>query len=901
MTDPDPGLSDAHNTDRFDVFLCFTRADPEGTARMAEIGTALRDAGLRVFRGAVTDEFAPVTRELADAIAGSRVVLVYYSRVLPAGAVCRWALTAAFAAATRHGDPADRVLAINPEADSRHIAPGEPADAAFFTGPVTPRTLPILVERVRRKVADTVRPLGAGNRTRERQPPPRITGRHRELWTVHNGLRARSVLMVRGLPGVGKTALAEQYAHLFHDSFDGGVLRLGPFGHHAPEEMLPQFHLALARVAGERLGADLSGMDFDRLRDHVAGRLTAAGHRVLVLIDDVPAGLPSNVLDRLMLPAPEVSTVLTGRVGRSSWDVEALDLAGLPPDEGLRLFGEYRAPADDAEREAVLRLLDRCGGHPITLRAAASAARHWPGRLGDLAFATCPDTAPRAIRDLLAGFEPVAAGIVRLGGLLAPVPFPVEFARDVLGSAVEGDFADAVDELTEQGFASCVDGGLRLQPLVAEVAKTGPEAGGLAEAAAKALLRLLSDESTGYRDFLLQHARCLAEHTAAPHRIRLLRPIAATHEKYGDPLAAGEVHAMILATEGATSTDFATAARVEIACGLYPEAEGHARRALLLAGTDGERYAAGLIAAQAFDCQGDYDAGDRVFWREYDGRFPGRPEDRLPAVVASAQALRLRGRPRESVATLDAILPELRDAPPGPVRDDLLPSALLEYARALLLDDHPRQAGQVAAEVAAAFHANGRERHPRCTEAELLRAEATVNLDLRDLGADPDLRELERRYGAESPQALIVAAMADRALLVLGQPEQALRALSATERTVLRVLGGEHPLLYRIRHGMAQAHGQLREFDRQADLLEEILRPQIRLLGLSHPETLESRLDLGLALAFSGRDQRAQELVDGAADAILAAPGIATELSARAIAAKRAIRLPPRPLRSGRS
>lgn len=817
--------------DRFDVLLCCTAADPDGVARMGEVEAALRDAGLRVFRDTAGGE---VTRATADVLANSRAVLVHYSRP-------------------------GRVHVLDPESCGEH---GDPRDSAA------------LVELVLRKVADARRPPGAGSR---------LVGRYRELSAIHHGLRARPALVVRGLPGVGKTALAERYADLFQDAFDGGVLRLGPFGHHAPEEVPPQYHLALARAAGDLLGTDMTGMDFDRLRTHVADRIGAAGHRVLVLVDDVPAGLPPDLLDRLLLPAPEVSTVLTCRAGRSPWDVETLDLAGLSPAEGLRLFIEHRAPADEAGREAALRLVEHCDGHPIAVRANAF--------LGAVAGT---DTAPPAVRALLAGLGPVAARIVRLAGLLAPVPFPPGIALDVLGAG--HGFPEAVDELLTWGLASLVDGWLRIQPLVTEVAGLDP--GNLPESAAESLLELLSDDRTGYRDLLLQHARSLAEHTGAAYRIRLLRPIAAAHERHRDFFAAGEIHAMILTTEGVTSDDFVAAARVEIACGLYPEAARHARRALLSADTDDLRYAAGLVAARAFDCQGDYDAGERIFWH--------RPlvvgEARLPVVVAGAQAMRLRGRPREAVASLGAILPELDALPHGSSREELLASALLEYARALLLDDRPRQARDVAAEVIAASRAAGRPRHFRCAEAELLWAEATVALDLRDLDADRTvLRELAHRYGQrhgpESAVALTAAAMADRALLIPGQSERALRALSATERTVIRVLGGDHRLRYRVRHGMALAHGHMREFGRQAELLEEIVPPQIRLLGTLHPETLESRLDLGLALAFSGRDQyrRATELVDGAADDIVATLGSAANLSEKAIAAKRVLRGTPVP------
>ncbi|MEV6909284.1 toll/interleukin-1 receptor domain-containing protein [Amycolatopsis sp. NPDC051071] len=901
MTDPDPGLSDAHTTNRFDVFLCFTRADPEGTARVAELGEALRAAGLRVFHDTVADEDAPVTGELADAVAGSRVVLAYYSRTLPADHKCRWQVTAAFVAARRHGLAADRVLVVNPEPDSGHIALSELAGANFFSGPVTAGTMPDLVERVRRKVAEAGHPLGAGNRT----PGQGVAGRHRELWAIHNGLQAarsprrtthsRRALMLRGLPGMGKTVLAEQYAHLFRGDFGGGVLRLGPFGHHAPEEVLSQFHLALARVAGDRLGIDVSGLDLDRLREHVADRISAAGEKVLVLVDDVPPGLPPNVLDRLLLPSPEVSTLLTGRTGRSSWDVATVELAGLPADEGLQLFREYHEDTEDTEREAALRLVDRCDGHPVTVRANAVTSPRSPGAVDD---PSRPETAPQAIRELFTRLGPLATTVVRLGSLLAPVPFPLGFAGEVLGFDGEREIAEAIDEPVARCVVSRVDGGLRLEPLVAEVARAELEPDDLHARAAAVLPRYLSDERARYRDFLLQHARTLAERASAAHRIRLLRPIATAHEKQRDPQAAGEIHAMILATEGAANSDFTAAARVEVACGLYGEALDHARHGLLLAGTEDERYAARLIAAQALDCRGDYDAADRMFWRAFDDLPPSRREDRPAAVVAAAQAFRLRGLPRESIALLDVILPGLRDT-----ASDLLPSAMLEYVRALLLDDRTQRARQVAAEVVAAFRATGRERHPRCTEAELLRAEATVTLALRDLRPEErrsatELRELEgicrKRHGSENPLTLTVAAMAARALLGLGKPEQALSELSTIEQTVLRVFGREHGLRYRIRHGMALAHGQLGEFGRQADLMEDLLPAQIRLLGSRHPETLESRLDLAIALVFGGRGdyRRATELLDDAADDIVATLGTDAGLSARAIAAKRAIRLP---------
>ncbi|MFG1648019.1 TIR domain-containing protein [Amycolatopsis sp. NPDC049252] len=893
MTDPDPGLPVSRAADRFDVFLCSARA-AQDDAVAERIEEALLAGGLRVFRPARIDDFDKIDGETADAIAGSRVLLACYSRLLPTRYACQWELTAAFAAARRHGNPADRVLVLNPESGTAHVAPAELVGARFFTGPVTTATLPDLVAKVRRKVAATDGPLGAPT---GRPAPGRPVGRYPALWAVHGALfpggtaNARPVAVVRGLAGVGKTALAERYAALFHDAFPGGVIRTGPFGHHDPDDFLAQFHLGLARAAARRLGTDVSGLDLDRLRALLADRIGAAREKVLVLVDDVPAGLPPAVLDRLVLPSDHVRTLVTGRSG--PWAAATVDLAGLTPEESVRLFSEFRAPAGDVERAAVLRFADRCDGHPITLRATAFTVRHRSHALTGEVLDALPDTAPQAVRDLLVVLGGQARELVRLGAVLAPVPIPLALASEVLGG-----IEDAAAELVTRGLATENADGLRFQALTLDVARTESAADDLPARAAEVLLTWLA-AGRGPRDFLLQHARVVAE-SAPAQRVRLLRPIAAAHEAQGDPATAGEVHAVILSTGEGTSADYTGAARVEIACGLYAEAVGHAREALALAGGDAELHAAGLTAAQALDCQGDYAEADRTFWRPAGDRLPENGEERYRFAAAAALAHRLRGRPRDAVALLEPVLTEVRDAP-----GELAAAVRLEYARSLQLTGQPRRAREIAGEVVTAYHAAGRDRHARCAEAELVRADAMLALDLADLRTAPAdwersaaaLRELAegyaRRYGSENPLTLTATALADRALLALGQPKRALAVLSATEQVVLRVLGGDHPLRYRIRHGMGLAHGQLREFGRQAELLEGVLEPQIRLLGRTHPETIESRLDLGIALALSdGPRRRATELVDGAARDVADAPGVSTELAAKAQAAKQVVRLP---------
>ncbi|VVJ16155.1 Uncharacterised protein [Amycolatopsis camponoti] len=717
------------------------------------------------------------------------------------------------------------------------------------------------------------------------------------LRTIHAELVARRAVLVRGPAGIGKTTVAEQYACLA-----GRVWRTGPFGHLDPDDFLPQFHLALATAAGT------SGLALARLRMRLASRVDAAGERVLLLVDDVPAGLPPGVLNGVVLPSDRVRTLLTSRAAR--WPGATVEVPGLALEEGLRLLG-----LPDASFVA------RCDGHPMTLRATA---RHRAGAQ--------PDTAPHAIREVLVRMSHPARELLRLGTVLAPAPIPLAVAR---AASDDTGFEAAVQELVSLGFATLTGEGLRLQGLAVEVAggEFGEPAaervaeavlgaltgGGFGEQTGEGVLSELGDgaspgrvgegspaqnraadalhhepasgaspdragaaedpsavvgigrtevsspprpptgdlppsahDTAARRHLLLHHARALADRCPT-HRVALLRPLAAAHEAHGDPAAAGEIHAAILSTGEATSADFAAAARVELACGLDAEALGHARQAL------GSPEAA-VIAAQALDGQGDYAEADRTFWATH---RPTSGEERCRA----AKARRLRGRPREAIALLEPALS-------GSASDALT----LEYAWNLFQDGQHQRARDVAAGI------------EDCPDAELIQADADlVHHDAADLEKD-----YAHRYGVESARTLTASVHAGRALLARGHPREALAALAETERTVRRVLGDEHRLHHRVRHAMGLAHARLRAFDRQAELLETIREPQLRMLGRTHPETLETRLDLGLALALGGRGPlgRATGLVDDAARDAETAPGVSPGLAAKARAAKQVVRLP---------
>jgi Flp pilus assembly protein TadD len=909
MAELDPRMpSDLAATERFDVFISFTRKDAVGRELVPEIMRALTEAGLRVFLDERIDEFAGITEALAAALAASRVLLAYYSSEFPRRYACQWELTAAFIAAQRDGDPRERVLVINPDPEGDHVRPVELADAKFFPEPVTPENMRHLVRRVREQVAKAPGPFG-----RPRPPvdparlparvlrPRQVIGRYPQLWEIHSALhrmdfppmfevQVRPAVLVSGLAGVGKTSLAEQYAYLYRDAFPGGVLWAGPFGDHAPEDFLPQYQLALPAVAEKVIGP-VPGVAGDELRGLLADHFAREGQRVLWIVDSVPPDLPRYVLDRLLIPAPQVRTVLTSRSPSPGWDAAALELSGLTPDEGLRLFLATRGANDEGERAAIRKFVERCGGHPFAIRGVANSLLRRPNALTDRDLESYPDDALSAIRAGLGRLSEHALAVLGVASVLAAAPFPPSLVAEAQGQADWRPTLQAVaDELAESSFLDQVGDDWQVHDLVsAAVRLDRPAADTVVARAAQALLN-----HKGHQHFV-EHATALARRPTA-HRIRLLRPVAEAFARRGDVTSAGELYAEIVASEVDSVEDLVALARVEIAGGLYGEAVAHARRASALAPGD---HRPRLLAAQALDCQGRYAEADREFWNE-----PAR--DDLEVAVATAVARRLRGRPKESVAILEPVLVELRAAPPGSLRENVLPAAKLEYARALQLTGKARAARAVAGEVIDSYREAGLERHARFAEAEMILAEASLTLDLLELNPDQNgwvaaevrLRELRNRYevqyGPDNPLTLTAAVNADRALIALGDPKRALAALGATEEHVARVLGTEHLLWFRLRHAIGQGHAQLYEFARQAEVLEPLVPMMIPLLGTGHPLTVEVQLDLGIALVIAEIEprRRAIELIDTAAAQLKETLGANVDLSGKAFMAKGVLRLP---------
>ncbi|MDH2426450.1 NB-ARC domain-containing protein [Sphaerisporangium sp. TRM90804] len=180
------------------------------------------------------------------------------------------------------------------------------------------------------------------------------------------------VMVIQGMPGVGKSALALHWAHRRTNEFSDGQIFIN-LGSHSSRgarlsatEALGQALRAL-NVPDERIpaGQDERAALF---RTHLANR------RVLIMLDD--AVDPDQI--RPLLPGTPTCTVLvTARAGMHDLvvhqDARALALDPLPPAEALDLLRAVVGPDEiAAEPEASKELVKLCGRLPLALRIVAA-------------------------------------------------------------------------------------------------------------------------------------------------------------------------------------------------------------------------------------------------------------------------------------------------------------------------------------------------------------------------------------------------------------------------------------------------------------------------------------------------------------------------------------------------
>ncbi|MET8758817.1 toll/interleukin-1 receptor domain-containing protein [Lentzea sp. NPDC004782] len=924
------------------IFLSYTWADE---AAVDVIENGLKARGVSVFRDRDIHLFDSITDNLRRELDESDLLVAFYSRRYPTRYACQWELTRAFLSALHRGeDPRDRIVVVNPEGDDRHIAPLEFTDAAYLAWRHD-SDVDSLAKAVLGKAKRLTAPLGgvpdaaAGEFHERLRHPRRFVGRYPAMWAVHSNLRGNdhfasqrpksdSVVLVKAPPGMGKTALAEQYGFLFRDAFPGGEewTGLGDLSRSGPEDIRAHWAAELNRVARKQFGIGLRELELRQARAALGEKITERGLDVLWVIDDVPEGLGNDLLDELIIPSPFVRTVLTSRTGTPDWPVPTVPLDGLTEVEAEELFAAEWPDLGDAERQAVAELTRKAHGHPLILTPAVSSLRSGQGTGALHQFlATAEPSASVAgtLVPIVRARSQHARVVLGFASLLARAPFGgdllVDGLSELLGERTPVLVADALDELDAHSLLHRVHHGdgthrqlWQLHALVAEAVRQDLDHSLLDVLAHRAsnvvLPRLLSKTAD-----VSAHASHVAEHPAVPtsRKLDLLRAVAGVHEEHGDLLAARAARQAAVRAGGdrPPSRDVLAAARLAVETG---DAEEVLRlTAALTSGSDGHtEYVARFLAACAHDLRGDYAKADEVFYEHSlvaeSGFAPVwmPEEERNHVSLTRAAALRRRGRYQEALEGVTGLWSVLRAAHPTGTHLGAWPRVAIEMARLQLLTGKVIESRKTADGVIRVLGAAGLPRHHLAREAIAVEAEGELVLAWSETRSRPQEWQLATKkvarafaesvdwYGKDNPLTLELQVLHGLTLHNNSRPSEALEVLTEAENRIRTSLGPRHPLAMRARLYIGLATANKGDWPGARQIYEDLLPRHVAVLGRRHPESQLTRFQLGACLLKLHELDRARQLIDEAAPVLVAQHGPWQQWASMAQVAQKLLLLP---------
>jgi DNA-binding SARP family transcriptional activator len=287
-------------------------------------------------------------------------------------------------------------------------------------------------------------------------PPDTVdfTGRERELGLLHRALtpdaatadRPRRVL-VTGMAGVGKTALAVHAAHRCKRYFPDGQLYADLRAPDGTERPAGQVLLHLLRALGLSPATDTAGDTDELVRLY---RERTGGRRLLILLDNA-AGAAQ--LGPLLPNTPEPAVLVTGRTALPT--VAGAHTVALDPLEdgpALELLAAAAGPDRMAAAPgAAAVIVEHCAGLPLALRIVGTRIAARPHYAPDRLARRLADPATR-LRELHSGdldvhgallpswraLRPEARRVFPALAGLGPRPFPAVDAAALLGQP-EGD------------------------------------------------------------------------------------------------------------------------------------------------------------------------------------------------------------------------------------------------------------------------------------------------------------------------------------------------------------------------------------------------------------------------------------------------------------------------------
>jgi len=222
-------------------------------------------------------------------------------------------------------------------------------------------------------ISERLRQCSAREKSPSTVPPhnERFVGRVEELRTLRESLalgQIGRIVAIQGIAGIGKSALAFEYAHAYGDQYEGGRFLLPSAGIADLRESLLTLapHLGIQFSESEQRNSRAA---FERIR----AKLAAPPRKLLVLdnVDD-PTILAPNVIAQCFPQNDNLHVIATTQLdlGRVP-TVVALPLDRLSDSDGRHLLECFRPGSDDDERAAALQIARDLGGHPLALELVA--------------------------------------------------------------------------------------------------------------------------------------------------------------------------------------------------------------------------------------------------------------------------------------------------------------------------------------------------------------------------------------------------------------------------------------------------------------------------------------------------------------------------------------------------
>ncbi|GHH57974.1 toll/interleukin-1 receptor domain-containing protein [Lentzea cavernae] len=820
----------------------------------------------------------PVSAKVESELQSSTLCLVYYSARYAVRHACQFELMQALTADRRSGGEA-RTLVINPETSKAHIRPAMLKDKLYVSDDSTDEALEQIVKEVElrlEKLSGTYQGINFNHLPRTVRGRSSVTPRVRRygsMWALESALHARryplthqptnGIAVLTGLRGVGKTSLADDYVSHFAYEYQAVV------------------RVDLTDATGTTAETALREAMTDANNE-----LEASKGNVLVIVDNVPAGVPYQHFSA-WIDSPELLLLVISEHAEYAKLGQEVRLAGLTDDEAIALFYLLHSfdQDDDAAKEQVRQLADAVDNHVMAVSVLAAAASSSLGlttlteHVGRVIDGSSDTTAKLSdlFADRFSALDEYQSSVLRLLAACGPAKVPARLIRDVLTKVgMDGSrVPDVMESLRANMFVRRQGQAWQAHGLVRQAVRRhlGEQAvDWLATSCAEYLAAVLCEGPEGHDPaswkLLVRHARYLLDQPViAEATVKALLPIVAAElREEGHPASAARLLQRLIAL-GAETPDLAVdAASDHYDAGEYEEAEMIAGRTLTAEPTRANVLLS-CVRAASLDALGRYNDAEPYWLRATVSQSLGvlSEAERVKVRLRWIRGQRLRGVLKENLPELEKVLAAASDLP-----ESLGLLARIELAHIEMATDEQEKARTHAKQVLDHYRSVGRQNHAAAIEAAYVLATAQLRLQFTEFRAAPDrwkeaedtFRRLaekqEADLGSRNVDVLACRVNIDFALMSRGKPKEALESIKKLLPVLHGRLDERHPIVLREYFVQGLSHQQLADFDKAVDVLERAHSGQLAVLGIAHPETLQTQFEFAMALRLRdhGSDQR---------------------------------------------